>query len=294
MHKPVLLEEVIGHLNPQTGMNFIDCTVGRGGHLKSILKKIGKEGKILGLDADSQSLKEIKLKFAKEKRVTFKEGNFRNLEKIVKEAKFESVDGILFDLGFSSWQLEESKRGFSFRKDEPLKMSFNTKQKLKADEIINEWPLEDLVKIFTEYGEEKFGWRIAKRIISLREEKRIATTLELEEIIKRAIPFSQTRRGQSQRVAARIFQSLRIVVNDELESLTKGLKQAFKILKPGGRLVVISFHSLEDRIVKRFFKDKQKKDLLTILTKRPVVSTKGELEDNPRGRSAKLRASIKI
>ena len=216
--------------------------------------------------------------------------NFKNLKQITEEHGVYPVHGILFDLGLSSWQIEESGRGFSFKKDEPLKMAFGD-QSLTAEEIINKWPEEALSEIFSKYGEERYSKKIAKKIIEERKIRPITTTFHLLEIIKKATPYSKTKRGQINRVTARIFQSLRIVVNDELENLKQGLEQALEILKPGGRLVVISFHSLEDRIVKNFFRENKS---LEILTKKPITAAEKEIKNNPRSRSAKLRAAIKI
>lgn len=290
MHKPVLLNEVIQYLDPKPGENFIDCTIGEAGHTMAILERIKPDGKILGIDVDSYFLERIKPR----DRLVLVQGNFIDLEKIVQEHNFYPVHGALFDLGLSSWQIEESGRGFSFRKDEVLDMRFNSeKQTLTASEIINSWPEEALKEVFKKYGEERYSKRVAKRIVEERKTGPITTTFQLLEIIKKAVPYSKTRRGQISRIAARIFQALRIVVNDELENLEQGLKQALKVLKPRGRLAVISFHSLEDRIVKRFFKKKEQDESLKILTKKPIRPTQKEIRNNFRSRSAKLRIIIK-
>lgn len=303
MHKPVLLDEVIEYLNPKPGENFIDCTIGEAGHALAIFERIKPTGKLLGIDTDSEAIKRIKT----QDRLILIHGNFKDLKKIVEEEVFQPISGILFDIGLSSWQIEKSGRGFSFKKDEPLKMTFNN-QNLTAEEIINKWPEEALREVFTKYGEEKYSRRIAKQIIEERKGRDIKTTFQLKKTIERAIPFSGARpaywsasqrgergkRGRIDRVLARIFQALRIVVNDELENLKQGVEQALEILKPRGRLVVISFHSLEDRIVKNFFKEKGKDELLKILTKKPVTASQEELKSNPRSRSAKLRAAEKL
>ncbi len=292
MHRPVLLNEVIKYLNPKPGENFIDCTIGEASHSLAILERIKPGGKILGIDADPHSLERIKPR----EEMMLIQGNFRDLEKIVKEQDFRSINGILFDLGLSSWQIEESGRGFSFKKDEPLLMNYEPGIKnygLTVEIIINRWPEKELIRIFQEYGEERYSRKIAKRIIEERRMKQIAKTSQLLEIIKKSVPYSKTKRGQIDRVAARIFQSLRIVVNDELENLNQGLEQALKILEPEGRLVVISFHSLEDRIVKNFLREQQNRGSLKILTKKPIVASDEEVKMNSRSRSAKLRAAIK-
>ena len=289
MHQPVLLEKVIEYLNPKPGENFVDCTLGEAGHTKVILEKIAPNGRVLGIDIDLESIQRVKL----EDRLILVHGNFKDLKKIVQENRFEPVNGVLFDLGLSSWQIEESNRGFTFKKDEPLIMILNSKQEVTAEEIINTWPEESLIEIFKNYGEEKYSRRIVRGIITQRKLTPIKTTFQLKEIVRKATPFSATRRGKTNRVLARIFQALRIVINDELESLKLGLNQALETIVPKGRIVVISFHSLEDRIVKNFFKDKEEQNQLKILTKKPVVSDEIEFSNNPRSRSAKLRAAMK-
>lgn len=290
MHKSVLLNEVIEYLSPKPNQNFIDCTIGEAGHSLAILEKIKPNGKMLGIDADAGSLKKIEAK----ERLTLVIGNFKDLKKIAEENNFNKVDGILFDLGLSSWQTEESGKGFTYKKDEPLSMIINSSQVVTAQEIINSWPEESLLEIFKKYGEERFARRIVQSIVQQRMLSPIKTTLQLFEIIKRSVPFSRASRGRIDRVAARIFQALRIVVNDEAENLKKGLEQALQILNQEGRVVVISFHSLEDRIVKWFFKEKEKEGKIMILTKKPITAGKAELIANSRSRSAKLRAAMYI
>jgi len=297
MHIPVLLDEVIKYLNPVPGENFIDCTVGEGGHTFAVLQRTKPNGKVLALDLSVEAIEHLdKINSEKQKlknRLILINGNFKDLKEIVKKCKFYPVNGILLDIGLSNWQIEESKRGFSFKKDEPLKMNFNN-QGLTAKEIINNSSEKELRDIFSEYGEERYSWKIAKQIIRERKNKSIETTFELKNIIEKIIPHSKTYRGNINRVLARIFQSVRIVVNNELENLKQGLEQSLKILESNGRLVVISFHSLEDRIVKNFFKEEKKKNTLKILTKKPITASEEELKNNPRSRSAKLRAIIKL
>jgi len=297
MHIAVLLKEVIKYLDPKPGENFIDCTSGTGKHSLAILEK-NNPGKVLAIDWDIKSLQVLESRIQNlesriKNRLILVNGNFKNLKQIVKKYNFYPVNGILFDLGLSSWQIEESGRGFSFQRDEPLEMTFN-RQDLTAADIINTWPKEKLTEIFKKYGEEKYSKRIAEKITKERRIKPIKTTLELREIIEKATPLKKTgRRGKINRVLARIFQALRIAVNDELENLKQGLEQGLKILEPDGRLIVISFHSLEDRIVKNFLKKKAQNNFLKILTKKPVIATEKEVRENPRSRSAKLRAAIK-
>jgi len=290
MHKAVLLEKVVEYLNPQPGENFVDCTLGEAGHSLAILEKTKPDGKILGIDLDKESLQRI----MPNERLILAYGNFRDLKQIVLEKNFANINGVLFDLGISSWQLEQSGRGFSFKKDESLNMILNGNQTVSAQEILNTWPEESLLKIFYDYGEEKFSRKIVQRIVQRRKLAPIKTTFQLLEIIKKSIPFSRSRRGRLDRVAARIFQALKIAVNDETENLSHGLEQALEILEKEGRLVAISFHSIEDRIVKRFFKGKAQEERLKILTMKPITASMVELQNNPRSRSAKLRAAMKI
>lgn len=289
MHKPVLEKEVLQYLNPQPNENFIDATIGEGGHAAAILKKIGPSGKVLGIDWDAEIVKKNK----SQDRLILVNDSYANLKKIVEENNFKPVQGILLDLGMSSWHLEESGRGFSFLKDEPLTMKYQTDSNgLTAEKIVNEYSQEEIEKILREYGEEKFSRRIAGEIIKERKIKPIKTTFQLVEVIRRATPLSY-QHGKIH-FATRTFQALRIAINGELDNLIKVLPQAIEILEKGGRLAVISFHSLEDRIVKNFFKDNKKKEVVKILTKKPVIASLEEIKNNPRSRSAKLRTAIKI
>jgi len=292
-HIPVLKKEVIE--NPKPNENFIDCTIGEGGHSLTILEKISPEGKILGIDWNLEAIEKLKIKIENlgfKKNLILVCDNFANLEEIVEKNKFWPVNGILFDLGMSSWEIEESGKGFTFKKDEPLIMSYshnvNSATGLTAMEIINNWQEEDIEKILKEYGEEKFGRSIAREIVRARKIKPIKTTFQLVEIIKKATPAWY--HYKKIHPATKTFQALRIAVNDELNNLKKALPQTLKILKNGGRIVIISFHSLEDKIVKIFFKEKARQGRIKILTKKPVIPQKIEIKNNPRARSAKLRA----
>ena len=291
MHKPVLIKEVLEYLNPTPGENFIDCTVGFGGHTFSILEKTKPDGKVLGIDFEKSSLEKVKESFS-EDRLILANGNFVDLKEIAKESNFHPVNGILLDLGLSSWHFDESDRGFSFQGDEPLDMRLDPESELTAEKIINKWPEQELFEIFKEYGQERFPGRIARVICEQRSKHQIQTTKQLVDIIEQAIP-SKHRYGRIH-FATKIFQAIRIAVNDELGNLTKVLPQALSILEPEGHLVVISFHSLEDRIVKLFFREEFKKGSLEILTKKPIVPTQDEVDFNTRSRSAKLRAIKKI
>lgn len=284
MHKPVLIKEVLEYLNPQKGENFIDCTFGFGGHSLAILKKIEPNGKILGIDLEKSSLEEDRLILVNR--------NFADLEEIVRDNKFNKINGILIDLGLSSWHFDKSNRGFSFKGEELLDMRLDSKSELTAAKIVNEWPEEELVEIFKEYGQERFPGRIARIICEQRSKRQIKTTKELVDIIEQVIP----KKHQYRKIhfATKIFQALRIAVNDEFKNLKKVLPQALRILEKNGRLAVISFHSLEDRIVKHFFRNEFKKGNLEILTKKPIIPDKDEIISNPRSRSAKLRIIKKI
>jgi len=303
IHTPVLQKEVLLYLNPGRNENFVDATIGGMGYTAAILEKNKPNGKILGIELDPEIIKKNRLKLASEglyKRIVLVNDSYINLEKVVKKNNFRPINGILFDLGMSSWHLEKSGRGFSFLRNEPLDMRFKTadsKQRtennlLTAGEIINHWPEEELEKIFREYGEEKFSSRIAKKICEERKEKQIETTFQLVEVIKKTIP-SKYLYGKIH-FATRTFQALRITVNDELNNLKKVLPQTLEVLAKKGRIVVISFHSLEDRIVKNFLKDGSKKKLLKVLTKKPITPNSEEIKINHRSRSAKLRACQKF
>jgi 16S rRNA (cytosine1402-N4)-methyltransferase len=288
MHTPVLLRESVEQLNPSSNQNFIDCTLGEAGHTKAILEKNGPKGKVLGIDQDAEQIKKI----PKQERLILANDNFSNLKEIARKKKFGPVSGILLDLGIASSHFEESGRGFSFLKKESLDMRLNQKNPLTAEKILNYWSGQEISKVLSEYGEERFAQEISAEILEQRKVKPVSNTLQLVEILRKAIPFKQ--QHQKIHFATRTFQALRIAVNDEIENLKKVLPQALEILKPGGRLAVISFHSLEDRIVKNFFKEKSASGELKILTKKPVLASQQEIKNNPRSRSAKLRAAQKI
>ena len=289
MHISVLKKEVLEHLNPKPNENFIDATVGQAGHSLTILEQNKPEGKILGIELDKEVYKNLLAKNIK--RLVLVNDSYLNLKEIIERKKFKNISGILFDLGFSSWHLENSGRGFSFKENEPLDMRYNTAlSKLTAEEIINKWTEKEIEKILKKYSQEKFAKRISKKIIEQRKLKSIKTTFDLIEIIKQSVPSWY----QHKRIhfATKTFQALRIAVNDELNNLKEALPQALDVLEKGGRLVAISFHSSEDRIVKNFLKENSKS--LRILTKKPIRSSKSEIINNPRSRSAKLRAGVKI
>ena len=284
MHVPVLKEEVLRFLDIKPNENFIDCTAGEGGHTLAILSLNGPKGRVLAIDRDVRNISLVKEK-AKEmgfgNRLVAVNGNYIDIESIVERYNFRDVSGIVFDLGLSSWHIDESGRGFTFTKNEFLDMRYSANNGITAWEIVNYWPEEDIVFILLNYGEENMARKIAKDIVAIRKVKKIDKSNELSEIVYRVT--------KSRKASARVFQALRIAVNDELENVSTVLPLAFNIIKPGGRLAVISFHSLEDRIVKKFFKDSK----ANILTKKPIIPSVEELKINPRSRSAKLRALIK-
>ncbi len=286
-HIPVLLKETIEVLNPQPTEFFIDGTIGSGGHAMAILEKIGPKGKLLGIDWDRNAIANCEVQMANRKNVILVQGNYADLPEILKQKKLGKADGLILDLGFSSESLE-SGRGFSFLKNESLDMRYDIKQGVTAAEIINSFNEKDLADIFWKYGEERFSRQIAKKIIQERKSKPIKTTFDLMEIIKKAVPRSYER-GRLH-PATRVFQALRIYVNNELENLEKLLKNIEKIVK--GRLAIISYHSLEDRLVKNYFREMARQGKAKILTKKPIRPTFEEIRQNPRARSAKLRAIV--
>lgn len=298
MHTSVLLNESIKYLNLKDDSIIVDCTLGYGGHSSQILKRIPK-GFLYAFDQDKEAIKEAKKKL-EEVGLNFEiiNTNFKNIkEEILKRA--DKVDGILFDLGVSSPQLDNAERGFSFHKDAPLDMRMNQDDKLSAYDVVNGYSYEELVSIFYKYGEEKYSGSIAKAIIRYRENKKIETTLELAEIIKESVPEKYRRQGHP---ARKVFQAIRIEVNNELEVFRLALEDALSLIGPGGRVCVITFHSLEDRICKQMFNEVS--SVPRELQKLPVIPdeykpkfkvvanelpTSAEISENPRARSARLR-----
>ena len=295
MHISVLKKEILEYLDPKPNDNLIDCTLDGGGHTLAILEKNGPKGKVLGIDQDADLIKESKERIEKagfKGRLVTVCDNFANLKAIANGSKFSKINGILFDLGMSSSQLEESKRGFSFLKQEPLDMRYGMNNPLTAEKIVNYWSPAELERILRDFGEESFAPQIVKEIVLIRKLKQIKTTAQLVEIIRKAVP--ERFHHQKIHFATKTFQALRMAVNGELENLERALPQALEMLSKEGRLAVISFHSLEDRIVKNFFRDKEQQQLIKIITKKPITPTEEELKINPRSRSSKLRAAIKL
>ena len=290
MHIPVLLKEVLDGLVIKRGEIFLDCTAGSGGHCGAVCRQLGSSVKIIAIDQDEDAISRVKEELFPCDGI-FKVGNFRNLGRILDETGINQPNKILFDLGLSSNQLEESHRGFSFQRNEPLLMTFEKNPldyRSTAAGIVNGWSQEEITDILQRFGEERWARKISEAIITERKNKPITTSQQLAELIIKIVP-----RGKIH-PATKTFQALRIAVNDELNTLTEGLRQSFQRLAPNGRLAVISFHSLEDRIVKFFFKDKEKENLGKILTKKPIVPTAEEITKNGRARSAKLRIIEKI
>jgi 16S rRNA (cytosine1402-N4)-methyltransferase len=275
---------------------LLDCTLNSGGHSEEASKRLGGKLKIVGIDLDSQALKKAAENLAKcNANFILKEASFRDLDKVLSELNIQKVDAIIFDLGLSSNQLEESGRGFTFQKNEPLLMTFKQNPEesdLTAKDIVNNWDKENIEQILLSYGEERFAKRIAEKIVEKREEKPIETTFELVEIVRSAMPKS-LQRGKIN-PATKTFQALRITVNDEIRALKEGLEKGFNHLNKEGRMAVISFHSLEDRIVKIYFKELDKSGVGKNIVKKPIVPNRAEILENPRSRSAKLRIIERI
>lgn len=289
LHKSVLLKETIDLLNVQQNRDYIDCTFGGGGHTRAILEASAPDGQVLAIDLDQEALAAGRKSLASfGSRLALVHGSFRDIVSIAADNGFDQGDGILYDLGLSTDQLSGRGRGFSFKEDEPLDMRFSFDTATTAADIVNTVVEKDLADLIYQYGEERQSRRIARRIVEEREKKRIATTKELVDIIVRAYP-PKLRHGRIH-CATKTFQALRIAVNDELENLKDSLPDAFGLLKPSGRLAVISFHSLEDRVVKHQFKQWAKDGKAELLVKKPLTPTKEEQSENPASRSAKLRA----
>ncbi|PIP86387.1 16S rRNA (cytosine(1402)-N(4))-methyltransferase [Candidatus Campbellbacteria bacterium CG11_big_fil_rev_8_21_14_0_20_44_21] len=302
LHKSVLLDEVLSGLQPPKGGIFVDATIGSAGHALALSKIIGKKGLLIGIEADPErAQKSLKFLEKGEAKKIVVNKNFREIKKILDQLKIKEVDGILFDLGLNSEQLESSGRGFSFQKNEPLLMNFGENPKFTAKDIVNDWAEENISQIIWGFGGEKFARRIAKKIVERRKEKKLETTEELVKIIQEALPKRQkkgqrggSRSGKKIHPATKTFQALRIAVNEELPALEEGLKDAFEKLRNGGRMAVISFHQLEDRLVKKYFRKLKEEGLGKILFKKPITPKIKELRENPRSRSAKLRIIEKI
>ena len=300
-HEPVMLQECINGLNIKEDGIYVDGTLGGAGHSFEIVKRLSAKGKLIGIDRDKEALKAAKEKLKEFQNVIYVHDNHDNIKKILEDLQIEKVDGILLDLGVSSYQLDERNRGFSYLGENELDMRMDKTQDLTAKYVVNNYSEEELANLIYEYGEERFSRRIAKNICIYREEKPIETTKELVEIIEKSTPKSKSKDGHP---AKRTFQAIRIEVNNEIKPLFNTIENCIDCLKDGGRLCVITFHSLEDRAVKKaYIEAKGKctcpkdlpycvcgaKSLGEIITKKPIVATKEELERNSRSKSAKLR-----
>ncbi|MBE6063661.1 MAG: 16S rRNA (cytosine(1402)-N(4))-methyltransferase RsmH [Clostridium butyricum] len=306
-HVSVLLNECIDALNIKENGIYVDCTLGGAGHSSHILKHLSKNGMLIGIDQDRDALKAAKERLKDYDNVNYIHSNFYNIDNILTELDVDKVDGILMDLGVSSYQLDEASRGFSYMQDAHLDMRMNRDNDFSAYEVVNNYSEEELYKIIKDYGEERFAKRIANFIVNKRSIKPIETTFELVDIIKAAIPAKARREGPHP--AKRTFQAIRIEVNSELKILNKTIEDGINRLNPGGRMAIITFHSLEDRIVKLKFRELEnpctcpkefpvcvcgKKPLVKVLSKKGIAPTEKEIEENPRSRSAKVRVVEKI
>ncbi len=288
IHLPVMVKEAMKVLNPIQGGTYVDATIGPGGHSEAILTLIGTEGKLIGIDRDNEALRIVQGKLS-DKRVILRKGNFSDMENLLNKEGITEVDGILFDLGISMVQMKDTERGLSFISDKRLDMRMDREQPLSAWDVVNRYPVKELEKIFREFGEERLSRKIAEAIIRQRRIRPIDTCSVLSEIVERVYG----RRGRVH-PATKTFQALRIEVNKELEELQKGLDSSIRIMKKCGRLCVISYHSLEDRIVKHFIARSSKEGSLRVITKKPLTPGPEEIRLNPSSRSAKLRAAERI
>lgn len=308
-HETVLLHETVDGLSISPEGTYVDCTLGGAGHSEYLLSQLNEKGHLYAFDQDETAIANAKEKlshYVEKGMVTFIKSNFRYITEELNALGVHSVDGILYDLGVSSPQLDQAERGFSYHQDAPLDMRMDTQSPLTAKEVVNDWPYEKLVKIFYRYGEEKFSKQIARKIEKARETAPIETTGELVELIKEAIPAPARRKGGHP--AKRTFQAIRIAVNDELDAVEESLEKAIDLLNVNGRMSVITFHSLEDRIVQSIYKDRARGPQLPpglpvlpteymaelkIITRKPILPSEEELEQNNRARSAKLRIAEK-
>jgi len=294
MHEPVFLNEVLEIFNPQSGQVYADATVNGGGQRRAIADRGGKTGRVIGIDVDPEIIEKLRVRNKQEARTNIElvHGNYADLDAILARLGYAHVDGILFDLGFSSYHIDASGRGFSFLRDEPLDMRYDpARNELTAEKIINTWSKQAIADMLHAYGEERYSRRIAARIVAERNKQHIATTGRLAEIIRTGIPRRALNRIHP---ATRAFQALRIAVNDELSNIERGMHAALTRLRIEGKLIIISFHSLEDRLVKHFFQRSKKERTLEALTKKPLKPSIKEITINSRARSAKLRAARKI
>ncbi len=308
-HTPVMPDQVLETLAPAPGSLHVDATLGGGGHTERILEAANPDGRVLGLDADQLAIERVGARLARfGDRLVLRQGNFRELADVAPAAGFAQVDGAFFDLGLSSYQLADRDRGFGFRAGGPLDMRFDVTRGVPAAELLATLSADDLAALFRKYGEEPAAWKIAKAIVAARATAPVETAEDLAALVERLVP-GNPRQPRRTHPATRVFQALRISVNEELDALTEGLTAALDLLRPGGRLVVLSYHSLEDRIVKRFLDAERRgcvcapeapicvcghKPRLRLVTRPSLVPTDAEIEANPRARSARLRAAERL
>ena len=308
-HQPVMPSEVLVTLAPQPGSLQIDATIGGGGHTERILEAASPDGRVLGLDADEAAIDRVGRRLARfGDRLVLRRSNFRELSEVAPAAGFGAVDGMLFDLGLSSFQLANTDRGFGFRAGGPLDMRFDTSQGVPASELLATLSADDLASLFRRYGEEPAAWRIAKAIVAVRGTAPVRTAEDLAALVEDLLPRNP-RKPSRTHPATRVFQALRIAVNGELDALETGLGAAMDLLRPGGRLVVLSYHSLEDRIVKRFLNAERRGGVcppeipicvcgraprLRLVTRPSMTPAEAEIDANPRARSARLRAAERL
>ncbi|AFK86568.1 MULTISPECIES: 16S rRNA (cytosine(1402)-N(4))-methyltransferase RsmH [Thermoanaerobacterium] len=304
-HESVLLQETIEYLEIKPDGIYVDGTLGGGGHSMEILRRLDK-GKLIAIDRDMDAIKAASIRLKDFNNVTYIHDNYKNIKDILKKCGIEGIDGALLDLGVSSYQLDEAQRGFSYMHDAPLDMRMDKESDLTAEYVVNNYSEDEIAKVISDYGEELWAKRIAKFIVEERRRKPIKTTFELVDIIKKAIPASKRRTGPHP--AKRTFQAIRIEVNEELKGLEDAIADFVDVMNPGGRIAIITFHSLEDRIVKNTYKKLEdpctcpknlpctcgKKPVIKIVTKKPVVPNEDEIKVNPRSRSAKLRVAEKL
>lgn len=306
-HISIMAEECMKGLNIKEDGIYVDCTLGGGGHSSFILKNLSAKGRLIGIDQDMEAINAAKERLKAYENVTYVNDNFKNIKYILQNLNIDKVDGILADLGVSSYQLDNAERGFSYMNDAPLDMRMNRDGRVSAYEVVNTYSVADLEKVIRDYGEEKFARRIASFIVERRKVKNIETTFELVDVIKAAIPAKARREGPHP--AKRTFQAIRIEVNKELEILGKFVEDAAEMMNSRGRIAIITFHSLEDRIIKTKYRQLEnpctcpsefpvcqcgKKPIVKIITKKPIEPADEEIEVNPRSRSAKLRVAEKL
>lgn len=305
-HTPVLIQESMGLLKPKSGERYLDGTLGGGGHAEQILLRSSPDGRVLGLDWDEDAIKAARKRLdGFGHRLTILQANFQQAKVILRDMNWGKIDGVLLDLGVSSHQFDAAERGFSFQSSAPLDMRMDRRQSLTAFEIVNTFPQTEIAKIITDYGEEPRARRIADVIVAERKDRAIETTTDLARVIARV----KGRRSRAHHPATQTFQALRIAVNHELESLKEFLEQGYEMLQSGGRMVIISFHSLEDRLVKTAFRKWSQKCLcpprtmkcecgwtqkVQRLTRKPIIASAEEVRANPRARAAKLRAVVRV